>query len=166
MKTDHQRIFLSAVILFGDIYIIGHRDIEFTVIEEFFFKKSAEFFSGVPVNVDLIAVGTMFCAAYIYRDIGIQVIFKESLSLLQTDDITTIVFIIGNFSAGDIISHIRVKVRIAESSGIAVRTDTYIKLRLIIQSKKGSETICRNGHFIFFNIGIELDQAFSGCVDS
>ena len=118
------------------------------------------------MNVDLIAVGTMLCAAYIYSNVGIQIIFKESFSLLQPDNISVVVFIVRNLSAGDIITHIWVKVRIAESSGIAVRTDTYIKLRLIIQSKKGSETICRNSHFIFFNIGIELDQTFCRCVDS
>ena len=102
----------------------------------------------------------VLCAARIDRNRGIQVISQKSLSLFQADDITAIVLIVRNLSSGYIVSHFRIKVSVTETAGIPVRSNAYIKLRLIFNPEEGSETIRRNGNVIHLLIRVEFNQAF------
>ena len=157
MQADDQRILLSAVIFSGHIEFIGHCDLELLIIEGFLPEKVPEGFSGIPVDMDLVAVRPVLCAARVNGDRRIQVTGEAGLPLVKADDISAVILIIRDLRSGNIIAHFRIEGLKTETAGVTVGADADVEFRGELQLQKGSEAVRGDGHIISFDSRVEPD---------
>ena len=124
-----------------------------------------DFFAGIPVDVDLVMISAVLCAAGVDSDDCVQILLKAGFPFIEADNVTAVIVVVRYFSPGVIVAHFRIKIGIAETAGIAVGTNADVKRRVVLESQKSAEAVAGNVDFVYFYIRIEADQTVRGCID-